>query len=169
MCKSNGPQAGCFVEHSAYLNGAGGISRHGCIEMLPPEERVQCLERAVENSLQSRNAHQRGGHGRRHQIINTQANNKSIVCCLDDGLCNYVKPIITDDSGSNEQQYRNSHHDPSTTHHRHQFPESDEGLMPDAELFTNNCKIPLCLHFTDFALLSLQMNQSHTCSSLFYL
>ncbi|KAJ6224189.1 hypothetical protein RDWZM_002734 [Blomia tropicalis] len=110
MCKSTGPQAACFVEHSGFLNvdRSSDISRHGCIEMLPVEERTPCLDLALANFASqnggNHNVHTRhqmhAGHRKLSHNIgshNLRSSHKSIMCCLDD-MCNYVKTIVEDPS-----------------------------------------------------------------------
>jgi hypothetical protein len=80
MCKSTGASAACFLEHSGYVNvdGISDISRHGCIELLPPQMRDMCVK-----NLNLPPHH----HSHRHHN-----NNQSIICCSED-MCNYVKNI----------------------------------------------------------------------------
>lgn len=111
MCKSNGPQAGCFVEHSGYMDRSSDISRHGCIDMLPIEVRVSCLERAVANSMRTRNVHHRHlahrvGHNQPGPV---RTHNKSITCCIDD-MCNYVKTISDDNNESHRDKHKEYRH-----------------------------------------------------------
>ena len=111
MCKSTGPQAACFVEHSGFVNldRSSDISQHGCIEMLPIEQRTPCLEQALatfaSQQQQQHYSHGSSEHNHNSTSLQQQRNNlrpqqnKSIMCCLDD-MCNYVKSII-DENGSN--------------------------------------------------------------------
>ena len=103
MCKSRGPQAACFVEHSGFMNvdRSSDISRHGCIEMLPIEERTPCLDQALETFASQNGGSVRAGHAHRHHKSG-QNHGKSITCCLDD-MCNYVKTIIKDEEQEPEQ------------------------------------------------------------------
>lgn len=136
MCKSKGQQAGCFVEHSGFgnMDRSSDISRHGCIEMLPNDQRVSCLELAL--AIRSSHHHSISNHHRNHHHIHIhrqqqpnnhqissnfrRTHNKTITCCLDD-MCNYVKTII-DDSNDSDFEHSNQQQRPpiissSNDHH----------------------------------------------------
>lgn len=95
MCKSTGPQAACFVEHSGFVNvhRSSDISRHGCIEMLPIEERTPCLDQALDTFASQNGGYVRtDAHAHRHALSSghrhghkAAQNHKSIICCL--GKC----------------------------------------------------------------------------------
>ncbi|KPM02902.1 hypothetical protein QR98_0013280 [Sarcoptes scabiei] len=110
MCKSKGPQAGCFVEHSGYgnMDRSSDISKHGCLELLPSNDRHICLEFARASAF---NAHQQRSSSvsaasslanQNPRLASSfKTHNKTILCCLDD-MCNYVKTIFDDNtSGGN--------------------------------------------------------------------
>ncbi|KAH9391004.1 hypothetical protein TYRP_006594 [Tyrophagus putrescentiae] len=118
MCKSTGPQAACFVEHSNFVNAgrsSSDISRHGCIEMLPIGQRTPCLTQALDVFAsqnagyavpQRTGAHHHGtGHrhlldgGRHHGHRSADHQQKSTTCCLDD-MCNYVKTNIREEEAA---------------------------------------------------------------------
>lgn len=103
MCKSTGPQAACFLEHSNFVNAgrsSSDISRHGCIEMLPIEQRTPCLDQALD-AFASQNAgygthHSSNNHRHVHHGHRSGDQQKSTTCCLDD-MCNYVKTNVRDE------------------------------------------------------------------------
>uniref|UniRef100_A0A834R6P9 Uncharacterized protein n=1 Tax=Sarcoptes scabiei TaxID=52283 RepID=A0A834R6P9_SARSC len=111
MCKSKGPQAGCFVEHSGYgnMDRSSDISKHGCLELLPSNDRHICLEFARASAF---NAHQQRSSSvsaasslanQNPRLASSfKTHNKTILCCLDD-MCNYVKTIFDDNTSGGSQ------------------------------------------------------------------